>query len=74
MLTYTREVAGIPAMPGVRRAEVSDGVLTSTLAVNGQDVITARATVSDTFAGTLGGHLNYYAHRQFPRPEGERQH
>lgn len=70
VLAYTREVVGIPAMPGVRRAETSDGVLVSTLAVNGEDVITARASVSDTFAGTLGGHLNYYAHRQFPRPEG----
>jgi acetoacetate decarboxylase len=70
VLAYAREVAGIPAMPGVRRAETSDGVLVSTLAVDGQDVITARASVTDTSAGTLGGHLNYYAHRQFPRPEG----
>lgn len=70
VLAYAREAAGIPAMHGVRRAETVDGRLVSTLAVDGKDVITARATVTDTPAGTLGGHLNYYAHREFPRPEG----
>ena len=68
--SYAREGAGIPAMPGVRRSATTDGVLTSTLTVDGQDVITARASVTDNPAGTLGGHLNYYAHRQIPRPEG----
>ncbi len=70
VLAYAREGAGIPALPGVRRSNVTDGVLTSTLSVDDQDVITARASVTDTPAGTLGGHLNYYAHRQIPRPEG----
>jgi len=70
VLAYAREVAGIPAMHGVRRSETVDGTLVSTLAVDDRDVITARAIVTDVPAGTLGGHLNYYAHREFPRPEG----
>lgn len=72
VLTYAREAAGIPAMYGVRRGEVFDGTLVSTLQVDGRDAITARATVTENAAGTLGGHLNYYAHRQIPRPEGGR--
>jgi hypothetical protein len=50
--------------------EVNDGKLTSTRTVEGRDVITATAAVTDDHVGTLGGHLNYYAHREFPRPEG----
>ena len=57
-------------MYGVRRGEISGGTLTSTLQVDGRDVITARASVTDNAAGTIGGHLNYYFHRQIPRPEG----
>ena len=72
VLAYAREAAGIPAMHGVRGAEVDGGTLTSTLRVDGRDVITARASVTENPAGTLGGHLNYYAHRQIPRPEGGR--
>lgn len=68
--SYAREAAGIPAMPGVRRSEVVEGRLTSTLSVEGRDVITATVQVTDSAQGTLGGHLNYYAHRQIPRPEG----
>ena len=56
----------------VRRGEVLDGTLVSTLQVDGRDAITVRATVTENAAGTLGGHLNYYAHRQIPRPEGGR--
>jgi acetoacetate decarboxylase len=70
MITYAREAAGIPARFGVRRGEVSNGQLTSTLTVDDHAVITATASVTDNGQGTLGGHLNYYAHRQFPRPEG----
>ncbi len=70
MLTYVRESAGIPAMYGARRGDIHDGILTSVLTVEGRDVITARASVTDTPAGALGGHLNYFAHRQIPRPEG----
>jgi len=66
MISYARETSGIPALPGVRRSVVEAGTLTSTLTVDGDDVITARASVTDRPAGTLGGHLNYYAHRQFP--------
>ncbi|MFC5995039.1 acetoacetate decarboxylase family protein [Pseudonocardia hispaniensis] len=66
MISYVREVAGIPALPGSRRSTIESGTLTSTLTVDGRDVITARAAVTETPAGTLGGHLNYYAHRQFP--------
>lgn len=72
VLAQVREGAGIPGLPGVRRAEVANGVLTSTLAVGGHDVIRVRAAVTDTALGTLGGHLNYYARRQIPRPEGGR--
>jgi acetoacetate decarboxylase len=72
VLAYAREAAGIPAMYGVRRAEAAEGTLLSTLQVEGRDVITARAAVTEKPAGTLGGHLNYYAHRQIPRAEGGR--
>ena len=72
MIAYAREAAGIPALHGVRSSAVESGTLTSTLAVDGADVITAKASVTDNPVGTLGGHLNYYTHRQFPRPEGGR--
>lgn len=72
MLAYVRESAGVPAQHGERRGTVSDGTLSSTLTVDGRDVIRVRAAVTETPAGTLGGHLNYYAHRQIPRPEGGR--
>jgi hypothetical protein len=70
VIAYAREAAGIPALHGVRRAVLEGNQLSSVLSVNGRDVITARASVTDTPAGTLGGHLNYYAHRQIPRVEG----
>jgi hypothetical protein len=70
MISYAREAAGIPAQHGVRRSQVADGKLTSTLHVGDRPVITATASVTDNPQGTLGGHLNYYAHRQIPRPEG----
>ena len=70
MISYAREAAGIPAQHGVRRGEIADGKLTSTLLVDDRAVITVTASVTDNAQGTLGGHLNYYAHRQIPRPEG----
>ena len=70
VISYARESAGIPAQHGVRRVEIADGKLTSTLYVSDRAVITATASVTDNAQGTLGGHLNYYAHRQIPRPEG----
>jgi acetoacetate decarboxylase len=70
MIAYAREAAGIPAQYGVRRGEVSGGRLTSTLELDGRTVITLTAGVTDDHLGVLGGHLNYYAHRQIPRPEG----
>ena len=70
VISYAREAAGIPAMHGVRRGETNGGTLTSTLSVEGRDVIVAEASVTDNAMGVLGGHLNYYAHRQLPRPEG----
>src|ERR687886_1251329 len=48
VLAYARETAGIPAMHGIRRAEVIDGPLVSTLQVDERDMITARATVTET--------------------------
>ena len=70
VISYARETAGIPALHGIRRGVREGNELSSVLSVDGRDVITAQASVTDTFVGTLGGHLNYYAHRQFPRVEG----
>ena len=41
------EAAGIPAQHGVRRGEIADGKLTSTLYVGDRAVITATASVTD---------------------------
>jgi acetoacetate decarboxylase len=68
--TYAREAVGIPAMPGIRRTETKDGKLLSILNVEGRDVITASAATTENALGTLGGQVNYYSHREFPRPEG----
>lgn len=68
--SYAREGAGIPALPGVRTAEVVDGTLTSALSVDGDEVIRLTASVTDDHVGDLGGHLNYYSHRQIPEPFG----
>lgn len=67
---YARESVGVRAMPGVRRIEGQDGDLLSILNVEGRDVIRMKASVTQEPAGTLGGHLNYYAHREFLRPDG----
>lgn len=72
VLSYTRESAGIPALPGRRTAELNDSTLTSVLHVDDEPAITATAQVTDNAVGTLGGHLNYYAHRWIPAPEGGR--
>jgi acetoacetate decarboxylase len=72
VLTYARETSGFPAMYGERRAVLDDGELTSVLSLDGRDVITMRAAVTENGTGTLGGHLNYYTRRQVPRPEGGR--
>jgi hypothetical protein len=68
--TYAREACGIPALPGSCSWQRSDGELISTLLVEGQPVIRVTARVTENFLTTLGGHLNYYAHRQFPLPYG----
>lgn len=70
MRTYAREACGIPAVPGACRWERGDGRLVSTLSVDGQPAIRATAAVTAQRLMTLGGHLNYYAHRQFPAPAG----
>jgi hypothetical protein len=70
MRMYAREFCGIPALPGSCSWQHIDNELLSTLTVDGRPVIKATAEVGDEPIGTLGGHLNYYAHRQFPRPEG----
>ena len=67
---YVRESIGVRAMPGERRAESGDGKLQSVLNVEGRDVIRVAASVSDESVGTLGGHLNYYSHREFLQPQG----
>lgn len=68
--TYARETAGIPAMSGVRSWTRDGSRLVSTLTVDDRPVIQATATTEDRPQGTLGGHLNYYARRQLPSPEG----
>jgi acetoacetate decarboxylase len=67
---YVRESIGVRAMPGERRAESRDGKLQSILKVEGRDVIRVTASTSEEAAGTLGGHLNYYSHREFLAPQG----
>lgn len=68
--SYVRESIGVRAMPGERRAELLGGKLQSTLNIEGRDVINVTASVSEEAGGTLGGHLNYYSHRQFLKPDG----
>lgn len=69
--TYAREAAGIPALPGSCSWERgTDGKLVSTLTLDGTTAIRVTANVNDQLLATLGGHLNYYAHRQFPAPTG----
>lgn len=70
VISYAREGAGIPAMPGVRSTTSDGNKLTSTLSVDGSPVIEIQANVTDTHVGNLGGHLNYYSHRQIPEPFG----
>lgn len=70
--TYAREAVGIPALPGVCTWERHEGRLVSILTVDGKPVIRTQAAVEDRQLGKLGGHLHYYAHRQFPAPEGGR--
>jgi acetoacetate decarboxylase len=72
VLAYTRETSGFPAMYGERRADIRDGTLTSVLELDGRDVITMRAAVTDEPMGTAAGHLNYYTHRQLPALDGGR--
>ena len=68
--TYVREGAGIPAEPGVCSWSRDADKLVSTLSVEGQEVIKATAAVTDEHLMTIGGHLHYYTHRQFPDLEG----
>lgn len=70
MLAYTRETGGIPSQHGSCSWTEEDGKLTSTLTVDGSDVIEAEATVGDEQIDTLTGHLHYYANRQIPQPSG----
>ncbi len=70
MSSFVRETLGIPCMPGACSWEREDDNLVSTLTVDGEDVITTKASVDDEQIDTLSGHLNYYAHRQVPDPSG----
>ena len=67
---YVRESMGMRAMPGERRTESRDDKLQSILNVEGRDVIRVTASTSEEPAGILGGHLNYFSHREFAKPEG----
>lgn len=70
MQAFARELGGIPSQAGTCDWEQSDGELTSTLSVDGQEVIKATAEVGDEQIDTLTGHLHYYANRQIPNPAG----
>jgi hypothetical protein len=67
---YVSERVGVQAMPGVRRTESDNGNISSILTVDGRDVIRMKVSATEDKQGTLGGHLNYYSLREFPRPEG----
>lgn len=68
---YVRDNVGAKAQHGDTRKETKKGgKLISTLSLDGRDVITVTATVGDKIVSTLGGHLNYYAHREVLRPDG----
>ena len=67
---YVRERVGAKEMPGVRTIERAGNALTSTLNVDGRDVIRLEAQVGDKVVATLGGHLNYYAQRKVLRADG----
>lgn len=70
MRMYAREFSGIPALPGTYSRKNEDGILNSTLLVDDQPMIEVSAKVGKDNIGMLSGHLNYYAHRQFPLPQG----
>lgn len=72
VISYARETTGFPAVYGNRRAGISDGKLTSVLDLDGRDAITMRASVTEEPTGNMGGHLNYYTHRQIPTLDGGR--
>ena len=67
---YVRESIGVRAMPGERRTESRDDKFQSILKVEGRDVIKVSASLGNELGGTLGGHLNYFSHREFAKPEG----
>jgi acetoacetate decarboxylase len=70
VLAYVRESLGVRAMPGERRIETRDDKIQSILKVEGRDVIKVTASLSEEAGGTLGGHLNYFSHREFAKPDG----
>ena len=67
---YVRESIGVRAMPGQRRTETQGDKFHSILKLEGRDVINVTASVTDEAGGTLGGHLNYFSHREFAKPDG----
>jgi len=72
MQAFARELGGIPSAAGSCTWTESNGDLTSTLSVDGRDVIEASAAVGDQQIDTLTGHLHYYANKQLPDPAGHR--
>ena len=67
---YVRENIGVRAMPGERRRETQGDKSRSILQIEGRDVITVTASLGNESGGTLGGHLNYFSHRELAKPEG----
>jgi acetoacetate decarboxylase len=70
MQSFVRETMGIPCLPGTCTWTDDGDELTSTLSVDGEQMITTTATVDDEQIDTLSGHLNYYTNRQIPDPSG----
>ncbi|GEL20429.1 acetoacetate decarboxylase family protein [Pseudonocardia asaccharolytica] len=68
--TYAREQAGIPALPGECTWTLDGDRLLSRLSVDGTPAIEVTARVGTEEIGVLGGHLNYYTHREIPAPAG----
>lgn len=65
-----RESRGIPARIGLTEWERDSSLLTSTLYVEEQPIITLSAEVQEQVVDQVRGHLNYYTRRQIPSPSG----
>ncbi|PHQ45099.1 acetoacetate decarboxylase [Halorubrum sp. C3] len=78
MQKYVREFGGIPAEEGTTSWDWDGNSLSSTLSVDGRDVIDLQATAAPPESAEyepkerVTGHFNYYARRQIPTLSGHR--